>query len=266
MTLTLNSPGVQRFPRTHHNLLKGGRPVAGTISLLSLGDGAIFTPDPGREVLFGRNRPVMDLCVGEDDLRVSRHHGTILRSGTRWIIKNLGGQPIRIADSYLLYQDAEPIPLATGYTPVYIRGSEQREHLLEIFVTGPQRHDPIPKHRDDTDPGVPHHLTDRERLVLVVLGQRYLRQEHHPQPLTRDATAEQLIDLQPDADWKRRRVDTVVTDVRHRLSAWGVDGLDPENMPQPIGNILNHNLIQELMRSGTLSPADLALIEEPEGH
>ena len=40
-----------------------------------------------------------------------------------------------------------------------------------------------------------------------------------------------------------------------------VRGLDKEELEEPIGNMLNHNLIRALMASATLTPADLALLD-----
>ncbi|HWC79634.1 MAG TPA: hypothetical protein VG756_06685 [Pseudonocardiaceae bacterium] len=36
---------------------------------------------------------------------------------------------------------------------------------------------------------------------------------------------------------------------------------DSEELEEPIGNMLNHNLVQALMASATLVPADLALLD-----
>ncbi|MBF6175152.1 hypothetical protein [Nocardia blacklockiae] len=85
----------------------------------------------------------------------------------------------------------------------------------------------------------------------ALIGTRYFPQ----------ATARLLAQLEPDAGWKRRRVEELVTAVRQRLSRLGVPGLTADEVPQPIGNMLNHNLIQQLMQSGTLVPRDLALID-----
>lgn len=49
-----------------------------------------------------------------------------------------------------------------------------------------------------------------------------------------------------------------------RLSrAGGVEGLTREEVGEPVGNTLNHNLIMELLRSTTLVPSDLNLLETP---
>ena len=93
--------------------------------------------------------------------------------------------------------------------------------------------------------------------MLIVLGQRYLYQEPYPQPLTWQATTAQLDELQPDRQWRQRRVENLVLAVRLRLSAKGVPGLTREEVGEPVGNTLNHNLLVELLRSGTLGPPDL---------
>ena len=50
-----------------------------------------------------------------------------------------------------------------------------------------------------------------------MLGQRYLYQDPHPQPLTWQATTAQLAELQPDRQWRRGRVEHLVLAVRQRL-------------------------------------------------
>ncbi len=258
MDRTLEPEGGHRLPASHHSLLQGvNAPVAGTVSMLSPGGGVSFGPKEGREIIFGRNRPLVHVCIGEDDLRISRHHGTVRHTDNRWWITNLGTQPIRIADTHLLYRDEDPIPLNAGYTPLLIRGSHRREYLLEAFVTTAQRQGPIPRHRNETHPGIPYALSGEEKLALIVLGQRYLRHEPYPQPWTWQGTAQLLAEMQPGMGWKQRRVEELVTAVRHRLTSLGVPGLMAEDVPPPIGNMLNHNLIQELMESGTLKPSDL---------
>lgn len=262
MCQTLEPVGGQRLSASHESLARGvTAPIAGTVSALSLVGGVSFGPKEGREIVFGRNRPLVHLCVGENDLRISRRHGTLLCGHGRWWVNNLGTQPIRIANSRLLFRDEEPFPLDAGYTPLFIRGSERREHLLEVFVTDSEKAEPGPRHRQQTSPVVRYELSADEKLALVALGQRYLRHERGPQPWTWEATAALLAELEPDAGWKRRRIEDLVAGVRARLSGLGVAGLRSEEVPQPIGNMLNHNLIQELMMSATLVPRDLDLID-----
>lgn len=235
--------------------------VVGTVSVLSLVGGVTFRPKDGRTIFFGRNRPLVHVCIGENDRRISRRDGTLVCDGHRWWVSNEGGQPIRIAESQLLFRGQDPIALDSGYTPLFIRGTARREHLLEIFVTDAERSVPGPLHLHDTCNPTPYPLTDEERLVLIVLAQRYLRYERNTQPWTREATANLLAEMQPQAQWKLRRVDDVVAAVRQRLTGRGVKGLQAKDLPQPIGNMLNHNLIQELMLSGTLVPRDLERID-----
>ncbi|GAA3090046.1 hypothetical protein [Nonomuraea salmonea] len=41
-------------------------------------------------------------------------------------------------------------------------------------------------------------------------------------------------------------------------------GLLEEEIPPPLGNALNHNLITALLTSATIGPADLRLLDDPE--
>jgi hypothetical protein len=180
-------------------------------------------------------------------------------------LSNTGKLPIRLPQSQWLFPGEEEIPLETGYTPLFMRGSGHREHLLEAYVVDPETHQPAAAHTELTEQGRTWLLDPTERLVLVALGQRYLRHEVRPQPLSRSQVAELLAELQPDEEWDHRRVERIVADVRTRLSNDihnPVAGLTKKEVPEPIGNWLSHNLLIELvMDTTTLVPPDLALLD-----
>ncbi|MDI5975711.1 FHA domain-containing protein [Amycolatopsis magusensis] len=218
-------------------------------------------PAEGRTVRFGRNRPDVDLCVGETDLRVSRRHGLLTHRGGHWWVANTGQSPIRLPRARWLFRDEDSVPLPSGYTPLFVPGSGDREHLLELYVAD-DRDTPVPPRADSvTQPPTRWRLTPDERLVLVVLGQRYLLHEADPQPVSRQQAALMLAELQPEANWSAKRVEHVVADVRTRLSAHGVPGLLREEVGEPVGNTLNNNLLRELVLTTTLVPPDLALLD-----
>lgn len=259
---TVKPQGGRMLPASHDSLARGIRPaLPGAISALSLAGGVSCDPDEGRTVTFGRNRPEVNVCVGESDLRVSRHHGTLIYHGGRWSLNNVGGTPIRLAGSGLVSRDEDPLPLDVGYTPLFIRGSRNREHLLEVFVTGPDGYVPVPRHSHHTSPPDIWQLRPDEKLALVALGQRYLLHEPQPQPWTWQATARLLTEIEPNAGWKARRVEHLVNGIRARLSRAGVNGLSRDEVGEPVGNSLNHNLLQELLLSTTLVARDLELLE-----
>ena len=218
----------------------------------------------GREVLFGRNRPDVHVCIGEYDQRVSRVHGRLTHRDGRWWVSNTGRLPLRLPGSRMLFRDDEPVPLATGYTPVFVGGSRGREHLLEVYVSGEESDEPRSLPDDHTRPPKVWRLDPTERLVLVVLAQRYLLHEAYPQPLAWRQAAEHLADLQPTATWGPKRVEHLVVKVRNRLSRQGVAGLTREEVGEPVGNTLNHNLIRELLEGTTLVPTDLRLLDQPD--
>jgi hypothetical protein len=60
--------------------------------------------------------------------------------------------------------------------------------------------------------------------------------------------------------WPLTPVEHLVQAVRIRLGRGGVTGLTREEVREPVGNTLNHNLISELMATITLVPPDLRLI------
>lgn len=245
----------------HSSLALGVPPAApGTIYALAIAGGIVFGPREGRKILFGRNKPEVHVCVGEDDRRVSRLHGQLMHEKNQWWVSNTGRLPIRLPGSRLLFTNEEPMPLTEGYTPMFVGGSSGREHLLELFVTGLDGEAPMSNHRDPTHPPKTWRLDPTERIALIVLGQRYLLHEARPQPLSWLQAANQLAQLQPDANWTTKRVEHLVVKVRTRLSKGGVAGLTREEMDEPIGNSLNHNLIRELLTSTTLVPPDLHLL------
>jgi len=232
-----------------------------TIFALSIAGGIAVPAGDQRTVLFGRNKLDVHVCVGEDDRKVSRRHGELTYRDGYWWLANTGRLPIRLPGSQLLFNGEEPVPLAEGYTPLFLPGSSGREHLLEIYVTGADGERPRSRHRDVTQPPRTWRLDEQERLVLIVLGQRYLLHEARPQPLTWKQTADQLAELQPDDGWTAKRVEHMVVAVRSRLSRNGVSGLTREEVGEPVGNTLNDGLVRELMLSATLVPPDLALLE-----
>ncbi|MBD0738313.1 FHA domain-containing protein [Streptomyces sp. CBMA29] len=254
--------GGERLPETHGSLARGvTAPVPGTVFALALTGGMRLGPGANRQVIFGRNRPAVHVCLGEDDPLVSRHQGTLTHRAGQWWVGNHGRLPLRLAGGRLLFTDEEPLPLATGYTPLFVRGSRHREHLLEIFVTGPDGETPVPMPSDVTRPPRTWVLTDEERLALVVLGRRYLLHDLRPQPLTWQDTAAHLSRIQPGVPWGPKRVEHLVSGVRNRLSRSGVPFLTREEVGEPVGNTLNDHLLRELLLSTTLVPPDLALLD-----
>ncbi|GGP55183.1 FHA domain-containing protein [Saccharothrix coeruleofusca] len=246
----------------HESLARGvPRTAPGAIVASALTGRLHVDPVEGRTVRFGRNRPNVDLCVGETDPRVSRQHGLLTRRGGHWWVTNTGQLPIRLPRTRWLFRGEDAVPLPRGYTPLFVRGSRDREHLLELYVADDRDAAPRAQHDWVTQPPTRWRLTPDERLMLIVLGQRYLMHEANPQPVSRQQTAQVLAELQPDATWSVKRVEHMIADVRARLSAGGVPGLLREEVGEPVGNALNDNLLRELVLSTTLVPTDLAALD-----
>ena len=252
----------QKVVRNYESLLRQvAAPTPGAIFALALSAGATLPPGAPDQIRFGRNRPQVDLCIGEDDLRVSRQHGVIDYRRGCWEVTNTGKLPIRLPAGRWLFPGADAHPLAPGYTPLFVRGSRGREHLLEVYVIDSDGSCPETLYGAVTHAPDRYWLSDVEKLVLVALGQRYLAQQEFAQPLARHQVAEEMNQLQPDVHWDDRKVERVIAPVRARLTKAGVKGLDKEELEEPIGNMLNHNLIEALMASATLTPTDLALLD-----
>lgn len=254
-------PGGVLLSSGHASLARGvARALPGSVHALALGGGYTVGPGEGRTVYFGRNRPLVHVCLGEDDREVSRRHGELTCVGGRWWLRNTGRRPIRLPRSQWLFAQESAIPLADGYTPLYVPGTQDREHLLEIFVAGPDGGAPRTLHEAETAPPKQYSFTDEEQLMLVVLGQQYLMREPNPKPLTWKAAAEQLVLLQPDGGWSAKKLEHRIGVIRDRLSRRGVPRLTREEVGEPVGNSLNDNLIRELVRSTALTPKDLDLL------
>src|SRR6185295_16596767 len=150
----------------------------------------------------------------------------------------------------------EPVPLSTGYTPLFVRGSNGREHLLEVHVQGAEADRRPLTPTTETDPPRMWPLSAPERLVLVALGQRYLLHDRYPAPLSWRQVVDCLQEARPDQQWTIKAVEHTVSRVRARMSRGGVSGLTRDEVGEPVGNTLNHNLPRELTESTTLVPPD----------
>ncbi|WP_031478704.1 hypothetical protein [Streptomyces bicolor] len=255
---------VSLLPRDIGSLSRTVPPgLPGTLHVLGANGGMSVAPDADFTLLFGRNEPDVHVCVGAGDTRVSRRQGLIVRESSRWVLHNTGGVPIRFPGSRLVL-GGDRAPLQAGFTPLFVV-SPRREHLLEVRITasapagpgsGPGAHEE--ETRDEA-----RELEPEERLVLVCLAQRYLRLEPYPQPLAWAQVAFELGELQPERQWSPKRAAHIVAKVRKRLSKeYGVPGLLEEEVPQPVGNTLNHNLITDLLITATLVRSDLRLLGE----
>lgn len=234
-------------------------PVPGTVFVNALGDAVMMPPKEGRELLFGRNRPEVHLCVGEDDLSVSRKHGALTFSAGRWWLRNTGNLAIRVGEALLLTVHDEPVPLAEGYTSLVVEGSRGRLHLVEVLVAGEDWGTP-PRHGDQTRPVRAWDLHPEERLAVAVLAQAYLRNQPGAAPVSWQRAAELMNELEPGRRWTEKRVEHRVRTLRLRLAACGVHGLI-QNEVGGSGDVLKHNLIKELIATNSISSKDLALID-----
>ncbi|MFJ5226736.1 FHA domain-containing protein [Streptomyces sp. NPDC088400] len=248
------------------SLARGVAPAGpGTLHARSVTGGIRVGPRPGLTIRFGRGeRPDTDLAVGDDDLRVSRQHGELTYRGHQWWLRNTGRQLVRLPHGRLMHSSSEPIPLAAGYTPLFVKGSGFREHLVELYVTGHDQPGLVPRRQAATLPPRIWPLDDDERLLLIVLGQHYLLYEDGPRPLSYRRAAAQLAYLRPDANWSERRIEHKIKDVRLRLQSAGFPHplLHDKATGAPSDNNLLHNLLRGLVESTTLVPPDLELMDD----
>ncbi|GAB3457938.1 FHA domain-containing protein [Actinophytocola sediminis] len=259
MTLHVTkSSKVGLLPKEIGSLAATVPPAApGTLFVLGRGGGMSVAPDADFPIVFGRNEPDVHVCVGAGDQHVSRQHGTITRQYGSWLLHNLGRLPIRLPGGRLVL-NGDLAELPAGYTPLFIVAPEQ-EHLLEVRIAAHRRPTPPPGLSEETRTRTVWTLSEGERLVLVCLGQRYLGGDPMPQPLTWEQVAEELREVDPAGKWTWRKAAHIVATVRKRLST-SVPGLLEHEIPPPVGNALNHNLIMELVITTTIGRGDLALL------
>jgi hypothetical protein len=252
------SSKVRLLPREVGSLAATVPPGApGTLFALGGNGGLSVDPDANFPVVFGRNEPDVHVCVGAGDHHVSRQHGTITRQYAQWVLHNLGKLPIRLPGGRLVLR-GDVAELPAGYTPLFIVAPDQ-EHLLEVRVAAHRPPTPPAGFAAETRSRTVWTLSATERLVLVCLAQRYLLGDPMPQPLAWEQLADELRELHPQDKWTWRKAAHIVAGVRKRLSAT-VSGLLEHEIPPPVGNALNHNLIMELITTTTISRADLALL------
>ncbi|GHH07351.1 hypothetical protein [Streptomyces lanatus] len=254
---------VTLLPRDIGSLSRTVPPgLPGTLHVLGANGGMSVAPDADFTLLFGRNEPEVHVCVGTGDTRVSRQQGLIVRESSRWVLHNTGGLPIRFPGSRLVLGGGRA-RLSAGFTPLFVV-SPRHEHLLEVRISAPAPAAGSAKGRradEDTTRHEARYLSPEEKLVLVCLAQRYLRLEPYPQPLAWAQVAFDLDELQPERQWSAKRAAHIVAKVRKRLSTeYGVAGLLEEEVPQPVGNTLNHNLITDLLITMTIARSDLDML------
>ncbi len=248
--------------------LAAGAPLApsppGTIYVLGARGGFAAPPRDDFFLLFGRNEADVHVCVGAGDPYVSRFQGRLSCHGREWWLRNEGRLPIRMPGSTFLLSGNE-CALPDGYSPLFIRSSPRREHLVEIRVVG-GRPAAEPGYEAGRRTMAPRtwELSAEERLALTAVAQRYLRQDEYPQPLAWKQVATELNALAGGPEWNAHRVENVVGVVRDRLSRAGVRGLTRAEVGEPVGNTLKDNLIRELLETTTLVPPDLRLLGDPD--
>jgi len=223
-------------------------------------------PSADFEVFFGRGRDDVHVAVGVDDPYVSRKQGLLLCDGREWRLRNIGKLPIRLVDESMVLTGHE-LPLKSGCTPLLVGAPAHRVHLVEVHVAG------FPRPGAEIGPETPtrspdeYELSEAERMAVVAVAQRYLRQDPSPQPVSWAQAADDL-SRAPGVGrrWTARSVEHVVASVRQRLATGRspIPGILRGEMPEPVGNILNHNLITALLRSATLTPQDLDLLGDDE--
>ncbi|WP_431435044.1 FHA domain-containing protein [Actinophytocola sp.] len=248
--------------------LAGRSPAGPPGSIFVYGSAGGFAAPPLErlQVRFGRHADEVEVCIGSDDGQVSRQHGRIVRADRQWWLHNDGRMPIRVPNTANLLLPGRHMALARGYSPLFIDGSADRQHLLEVRVIGLAKDVPSSAADEVTTAPQVHELSDVERLVLTALAQRYLRQESLPQPVAWQQVADDLnaaaSTMGGQDGWHWHRASNVADAVRKRLADKGVRGLTLEEVGEPVGNKLKDNLIQELLATATLLPLDLALLGE----
>jgi len=242
-------------------------PQAPPGTILVMGpDGGYAVPPRRFTLLFGRDREDVHVPVGVTDPYVSRRQGVFTCSGQDggWWLSNTGNLPIEMPGGVLLLRGHRRL-IEPGYTSLFIH-TPRGHHFLEVRVVGhldePHREAATPT-EPERDPDT-YELTPSERLVLTALAERYLQgQDQYPLPRTWEETA-RLVNgsHRTTKTWTFKSVAYVVESVRVRLHDRGVRGLMRDEVGEPVGTSLSANLIRELLRTATLTPDDLELLDQ----
>jgi hypothetical protein len=227
-------------------------------AILVMGDQGGWAVPPRKFTLqFGRDEDEVHVPIAVDDPYVSRQQGVFGCDGHVWWLENRGRLPIQIPRHPMLLRGHACL-MASGYTPLIIISQGNRTHLLHVRVVGGtcEASDRRPGTR--TKEAELYHLSKTEHMALAALAQRYLRGEPNPQPATWKQTADMLNLVPGPKEWNPRTVEHLVTAVRERLA---IPFTSREEVGEPVGNTLNHNLIEALLRSACLLPEDLAFFE-----
>ena len=237
----------------------------GTIFVRS-GQGGFAVPLRKFTLHFGRATLDVHVPVGTKDRYVSRLHGVFTCDGTQWWLRNDGRLPIRMLGEEPLLCGHE-MAMPVGYTPLTIETPRPRSHWIEVYLVGSSSIDDDGSSQAATLRSDVYDLSPPERLVITALAQRYLRQELYPQPVAWKQVADDVSRADPQRTWSVKSVEHTVAGVRKRLSEGrrAIPGLlRKDGVGEPVGNTLNHNLIQALLMDATLLPQDLYLLGEEE--
>ena len=246
------------------SLASGVPPAPPEMIFIKGAQGGFAVPPRKFTVHFGRAADDVHVTIGTGDPYVSRLHGIFTCDGRRWSLRNEGRRPILLPGADMVLRGHE-IPITAGYTPLTIETPSCRSHLLEVYVAGSLsdagEHDADASTRGSDV----YDLSPVERLVVTALAQRYLRQERYPQPVSWKQVADDLTRSVPQRVWTPKGAEHIAAAIRKRLSSGRhpVPGLLREDgIGEPVGNALNHNLIQALLKNATLLPEDLYLLGE----
>jgi hypothetical protein len=257
-----NGPGVRLLDADGPSLAAGvPDSPPGTLYVRSAAGGLVVDPAVRFTVLFGRDTTNVHVPVGLGDRHVSREHGRVTREDGRWVLTNHGRLPLQLPGPTLLLSDGST-PVSPGYTPIMVKHRHGPLHVIETYVVPRPGQGAEASETASTTLGKPYRLNSDERLALIVIAQRYLRHETYAQPVGWAQAGEDLVTVTGDSSWTAKRVERLVARVRERLhEKYGVKGLTREEVGEPVGNALNHNLITELLLSATLVPPDLKEID-----
>lgn len=219
-------------------------------------------PVKGATVMFGRNADQVHITLGAEDQTVSRVQGSLTYRDRTWWLQNLGRRNL-ILGKQELFRDADPYPLATGFTTMMLWTSDERVHTMEFYLSDGTP--PPPRTAAgiaETSVRTFEFVNDREKLAVVAMAQPYLTQDESPEPWAHNAVANLLTEIDPDHHWGPKVVERKIEAVKKRLIKEGEPGLTMAEVGTPVGNRIKHNMIKILKVRGAISPKDLDLLDD----